>query len=123
MKANSRFLIFFAFLSSLIFAAGTFTLPVLTETSRSKAAAIYDRDCYACHRWTRDFAGPSMLGNVSRYKENPKALFNYLKDPKPIHPDKYRPMEIEKLSDGDASLMVAWLFALLEDSTAKDRPR
>ena len=64
-----------------------------------------------------------MKGNVLRYEGRPKALFEYLKDPRPIHPDKYLPMEIGKLSDAEASLMVAWLFSLVSDSAAADRPR
>lgn len=111
------------FCASVLLAAELIKLPELTPDARAKAAAIYDRECYACHRWKRAFAGPDMKGNIERYVGKPKALFDYLKDPQPIHPDKYRPMEIGKLSDEDASLMVAWLFDLVADSTASDRPR
>lgn len=113
----------FFLVATVLFAAEVFRLPELTPESRARAAEIYDRECYACHRWKRMFAGPDMQGNVERYLDNSKGLFEYLKDPKPIHPDKYRPMEIGKLSDEEASLMVAWLFALVRDSSAADRPR
>lgn len=106
-----------------LFAADAFLLPELTADARESAAELYDRECYACHRWNRAFAGPDMKGNVLRYVERPKALFEYLKDPKPIHPDKYLPMEIGKLSNEEASLMVAWLLSLVADSSASDRPR
>jgi cytochrome c551/c552 len=119
----SKILFLFGALVSLLFAAEAFRLPELTEKARAEAAELYDMECYACHRWNRAFAGPDMKGNVIRYAGRPKALFDYLKDPQPIHPDKYRPMEIKKLSDEDASLMVAWLFSLVADSTAGDRPR
>lgn len=111
------------FLVTVLFAADAFRLPKLTAEARASAAELYDRECYACHRWNRNFAGPDMKGNVLRYAGRPEALFEYLKDPQPIHPDKYLPMEIGKLSDEEASLMVAWLFSLVSDSSAKDRPR
>lgn len=106
-----------------LFAADIFQMPELTPEVRKQAAELYDQECYACHRWNRNFAGPAMQGNVERYLDNPKALFDYLKDPQPIHPDKYRPMEIKKLSDREASGMVAWLISLAKDSSAVDRPR
>ncbi len=118
-----RWVLLLAMFFSVLFAADVFSLPPLTSEARLEAAEIYDRECYACHRWKRMFAGPDMQGNVVRYLDKPKELFDYLKDPKPIHPDKYRPMEIGKLSDKEASLMVAWLFALVADSSASDRPR
>ena len=112
----------FLFMTAL-FAAEVFQLPELTPEARASVAELYDQECYACHRWKRNFAGPDMQGNVERYLDNPKGLFDYLKDPQPIHPDKYRPMEIKKLSDKDASLMVAWLISLTKDSSATDRPK
>ena len=114
--------LFFAFVS-MLFAADLISLPKLTPENRAKAAEIYDEECYACHRWTRNFAGPQMKWNIARYFGKPDSLIAYLKDPQPIHPDKYRPMEIRKLSDAEAALMVAWLFSLLQDSTAIDRPK
>ena len=112
----------FLFMTAL-FAAEVFQLPELTPEARASVAELYDQECYACHRWKRNFAGPDMQRNVERYLDNPKGLFDYLKDPQPIHPDKYRPMEIKKLSDKDASLMVAWLISLAKDSSATDRPK
>ena len=106
-----------------LIAADIFQVQTLTPETRKQAAELYDQECYACHRWNRKFAGPAMQGNVERYFDHPKALFDYLKDPKPIHPDVYRPMEIKKLSDQEASLMVAWLISLAKDSLAQDRPR
>lgn len=123
MPFRPKILILFLALVTVLFAADVFKMPELTAEARKSAAELYDRECYACHRWNRAFAGPDMKGNVLRYAERPKALFEYLKDPKPIHPDKYLPMEIGKLSDGEASLMVAWLFSLVADSSASDRPR
>ena len=112
----------FLFMTAL-FAAEVFQLPELTPEARASVAELYDQECYACHRWKRNFAGPDMQGNVERYLNNPKGLFDYLKDPQPIHTDKSRPMEIKKLSDKDASLMVAWLISLAKDSSATDRPK
>ena len=106
-----------------LFAADLFQMPKLSPDVRKQAAELYDQECYACHRWNRKFAGPAMRANVERYLEDPRALFDYFKDPKPIHPDQYRPMEIKKLSDQEASMMVAWLLSLVKDSSAVDRPR
>ena len=112
----------FAFATALF--ALDAALPAVTPEVKKAGAAIYDEKCYACHRWTRDFAGPAMGADVERYRKTPAALVAYLKDPKPIHPEKYKTkMTLEPLADKDAKNLAAWLLYLAEHPDSPDRPK
>ena len=57
----------FLFMTAL-FAAEVFQLPELTPEARASVAELYDQECYACHRWKRNFAGEcgTLLGQSQR---------------------------------------------------------
>lgn len=108
---------------SALFALDTFVLPSVDVSVKKQGKEIYDRDCYACHRWTRVFAGPAMAENLAKYRGRPEALVAYLKKPTPQNPDKYPAMTIEPLKESEAVVISAWLLFLLENPSDPDRPR
>ena len=106
-----------------LFALETFVLPKVDDALKKQGKEIYDRDCYACHRWTRPFAGPAMSENIEKYREHPEALVAYLKNPTPQNPSKYPPMTIDPLTESEAKVLSAWLFFLIKNTSDPDRPK
>jgi len=120
---RSRFFFFiFLFICSL-FAAEAIILPKISEYVKKEGKLIYNKDCYACHRWTRDFAGPRMDENIQKYVDQKEELVRYLMNPTPKQPEKYPPMTLEPLSQQDAQVISSWLFYLLDNPKDPERPR
>lgn len=118
-----RLLLFFLILICSLFAVEAIVLPCVTENIKKEGKEIYNRDCYACHRWNRDFAGPAMSENIKKYVNQKEDLVRYLMHPTPKQPDKYPPMTLDPLSQKDAQVISAWLFYLLENPKDSERPR
>lgn len=119
----SRILIWVFVVVCALFAADVFVLPQVTDSLKTEAAAYYNSECKACHRWARKFAAPPMHDNVAQYAENPKAMVEYLMKPTPKHPDDWPPMEILPLNETQAKMLTAWLLYILENPEDPGRPK
>lgn len=119
-----KWLLFFIFiLISSILAAEIIVIPSISEEVKKEGKLIYNRDCYACHRWAREFAGPAMSENIKKYVSQKEELVRYLMKPTSKQPEKYPPMTLEPLPQKEAQIISSWLFYLFENPKDSDRPR
>jgi len=119
----NRITLFFFLLLCSLFAAEVIVIPSISEDIKTEGKQIYNKECYACHRWSREFAGPAMGDNIRKYVSQKEELVRYLMNPTQKQPEKYPPMALDPLSQKDAQVISSWLFYLLDNPKDPNRPR